>query len=71
VLGATLLAGRIRPAAPFDAWPPFVPALDAEGGAAVALQFSVGDEEAGGVAVGDADSGELAAEDVLLDGGGA
>jgi len=47
------------------------PALGAEGGTAVALQFGGGDEEARRLVVGEADGGEVAAEDVLLDGGGA
>ncbi len=38
---------------------------------AVAVDLGVGDEEAGGMAVGEANGGELALVDVLLDGGGA
>ena len=45
--------------------------MAAEGGVAVALDLGVGDEEAGGMAVGEANGGELALLDVLLDGGGA
>ena len=45
------------------------PPLAAEGGVAVALDLGVGDEEAGDMAVGEANGGELATEDVLLDGG--
>ncbi len=49
--------------------PAVVPALAAEGGATVALPFGGGDEEAGSGTVGEANGGELATEDVLLDGG--
>ena len=48
-----------------------MPAPGTEGLLAVAFQFGEGAKEVGGVAVGETEGGELAAEDVLLDGGGA
>ncbi len=55
---------------PAGCTPPDV-GVAAEEGVAVAVDLGVGDEEAGGMAVGEADGDELPPEDVLLDGGGA